>query len=135
MSLLRIFILRDQVHVRSMQAFVDANWRAMSQREKPLQVTVAEYRESRTVAQNAKLHALLQEIADNAWVDGKQFDMETWKEFFRRRMIGSEETVLPDGEIIERGISTTTLDVVEFSTLIEKIQAYAATDLGLELSM
>lgn len=135
MSLLRVFVLRQDGHLRQLQGFIGANWEACAKNGKPLEVVISEHRAKRSVEQNAKLHALLSEIAGNAWVNGKQFDADTWKEHFRRLYIGTEEIILPDGKRIERGISTTTLDVEQFSSLIEKINAYAATELGLELAL
>lgn len=96
-------------------------------------VSVYEAKSRRTTEQNSRLHALLTDIANNAWVDGKQFDAETWKEFFRQKYIGTEEVLLPDGRRIERGISTTTLDVGAFSDFMDQISAYAAENLAVEL--
>jgi hypothetical protein len=74
--------------------------------------------------------ALLRSISEQAWVDGRQFDSETWHEHFRRTLIGTEEIHLPDGTRIERGISTTTLSVSEFTSFMDRIEQYAAEQLG-----
>ena len=90
-----------------------------------------EYGEKRSIPQNKRYwKALLNEIAANAWVDGKQYSALAWAEFFKGKFIGFEET--PDGRQI--GISTTTLNVAEFSAYMTQIEAYAAQELGLELS-
>jgi hypothetical protein len=69
---------------------------------------------------------VLNEIAANAWVDGKQYSAEAWHEHFKRQFIGTEE--LPGGSTA--GISTTTLDVGAFSEYIERVIQYAAEHLG-----
>lgn len=99
---------------------------------RPLLVTVEEYRAKRTSEQNRLFHALLNTIAENATVSGKYYDAETWKEHIRRKFIGTEEINLPDGSRIERGISTASLTVPEFTLLIERVQAWAQTELNVE---
>lgn len=133
MSLNRTFVLRADTMAEALWAFLRHNWRAMAAQGKPLAVTVTEHREKRTTAQNARLHPILEEIAQQAWIAGRRYDAETWKEHYRRKFIGTEEIDLPDGTRIERGISTTTLDVAEFSTFMDKIQA-DAVDLGVVFS-
>lgn len=98
--------------------------------ERPLLVEVAEYAEQRTSSQNRLLHALLRDVADSIEVDGKRFSAEAWKETFRRRCIGTEELVLPTGERIERGISTTTLTVEQMGIALDQFQAWLASEFG-----
>lgn len=134
MTLHKTFVLRQQQHTDATVSFIRANAAAMALAGTPLAVTVTEAKSKRSVEQNARLHALLQDIASNAWVDGKQFAAEVWKEFFRLRFIGTEELRMPDGTLKERGISTTTLDVAAFSDFMNQIEEYAATVLAVELS-
>src|SRR5437899_10454882 len=79
--------------------------------EHPIVIEVASYSGQRTSSQNRLLHAILRDVADSIEVNAERFSAEAWKELFRRRCIGTEELVLPTGERIERGISTTTLTV------------------------
>lgn len=132
MSLCRTFVLRGPPQARLLWAFLKANWPEAAQAARPLAVTVAEHKAKRSSDQNRRLHALLRDIAEQAWVGGRQYDAETWKEHFRRRFIGTEEIDLPDGTRIERGISTTTLGVAEFTRLMDLIESHAATELGVE---
>jgi hypothetical protein len=127
------FVLRQESNAQALWAFLKANWRAMADAGKPLALHVTEAKSKRSDAQNRLLHATLTEIANNAWVKGKQYDMETWKEFFRQKFIGTEEYELPDGRRAQRGISTTKLSVSECADFITHIQMYAADELGLEL--
>jgi hypothetical protein len=87
----------------------------------------AEYGTARELV--ARLYwALLRDISDQAWVDGKQYSSEAWHAYFAGQYIGREET--PGGGSI--AISTTTLSVNEFADYVTRIQAYAATELGIE---
>lgn len=128
----RTFILRNDNMTEAVCSFLRANSPALAQAGTPLNVTVTQKGSKRTTDQNARLHALLQDIAAAAWVNGRQYDMETWKEFCRQKFIGTEEIELPDGRRIERGISTTTLDVAAFSAFMDQITAYAQDHLAVE---
>lgn len=130
----RTFILRNDNIAQAFWAFLKLNWKAMAADGRPLSVTIAEHKAKRSVEQNKRLHAMLAEIAEQAWVSGRQYDAETWKEHFRQTLIGSEEIDMPSGKRIERGISTTTLNVHEFGDFMERIAEYAVTNLGVEFS-
>ena len=131
--MLRLYVLRTENDSKALYGFLRSNWNAMALAGKPLSVSVSEYKSKRSDDQNRKLHAMLNDLSANAWINGKQFSPETWKEFVRQRFIGTEEIDLPDGRRIERGISTTKLSVSEFSELIEQINEYAASELGVIL--
>lgn len=129
----RTFILRSEIQCRQLYAFLRTNWSDMAAAGRPLAVTIAEAKAKRSGDQNRMLHALLREIAASAYVGGRRFSEEAWKEMIRRKFIGTEEVVLPDGARIERGISTTTLSVAEFSALIDRVCAWAQDELGIEI--
>lgn len=93
-------------------------------------IEVGPYSEQRSVAQNKLLHAILRDVADNLVVNGQRFSQEAWKELFRRRFIGTEEVLLPSGERIERGISTTTLDRGQMTEAIDQFFAWLASEHG-----
>jgi hypothetical protein len=82
----------------------------------------------RTNPQNRRYwgKGVLAQIAEQAVVNGKQYDAETWHELFKRMFIGVKE--LPNGEIV--GMSSKELSTVEFSDFCSKVEAYAATSLG-----
>ena len=82
----------------------------------------------RTNPQNRRYwgKGVLAQIAEQAVVNGKQYDAETWHELFKRMFIGVKE--LPNGEIV--GMSSKELSTVEFSDFCAKVEAYAATSLG-----
>jgi hypothetical protein len=107
------------------------NWKQMLAQGKPLAVTIGIAKQKRTIDQNRMLHALVNQLSAEVWIDGKQFGPEAWKEHVRQKFIGTEEIELPDGRRIERGISTTTLDVADFSELLEQLQAWMMTEFAL----
>src|SRR6478752_1284377 len=110
MSLLRHFILRQDGHVRQLQGFIGANWKACADEGKPLSVEVTEYKSQRSTPQNNLYWRRLGEIADQAWVAGRQFSRDAWHHEFGSAFLPKIPT--PSGELVP--ISTTKLDVAEF---------------------
>lgn len=82
----------------------------------------------RTSPQNRRYwgKGVLAQITEQAVVNGKQYDADTWHEMFKRMFIGVKE--LPNGEIV--GMSSKELSTTEFSDFCAKVEAYAATELG-----
>lgn len=130
---MRTWVLRNPDAAHDLIAFLKANAGAAAADKKPLTVTVAEHRVKRSEEQNRKLHAILNSVAEQATVSGKYYSVEVWKEHVRRKFIGLDEIDLPDGTRIERGLSTTSLSVAEFSNLIEVVSAWAQTELNIEV--
>jgi hypothetical protein len=130
MKLHRTFEIRNPTNISAVGAFIKANWAACLTAGEPLRIEVTQRGDKRSAEQNKRYWALLRSISEQAWVDVRQFDSETWHELFRRQYIGTEEINLPDGTRIERGISTTTLSVSEFTSLMDRIEQYAAEQLG-----
>lgn len=85
-------------------------------------------RRKRTKAQNKRYwgQGVLSQVAAQAVVNGKQYDAETWHEMFKRLFIGVVE--LPNGEVV--GKSSTDLTTAEFSEFCTRVEAYAASELG-----
>lgn len=85
-------------------------------------------RMTRTKAQNRRYwgNGVLAQIAEQAVVNGRQYDAEVWHEQFKRQFIGVEE--LPDGSVI--GKSSAKLTTAQFSEFCAQVEAYAATSLG-----
>ena len=128
--LLRVFVLRDEPNARALYGFLKANWKELAQAGRPLSIEVKEFKAKRSLEQNKLYWQRLNEIAEQAWVGGKQFSAEAWHEFCKARFIGMDE--LPDGRRF--GISTTTLSVAEFSDYLNRIETYAADELGIQLT-
>lgn len=91
---------------------------------KGVEVIVRERKSKRSIEQNKRYWALLREVSASVWIDGRQFPDEVWHEQFRRWFIGCDEVVMPDGEIVLRGISTTTLSVAEFTDYMTRIEQW-----------
>ena len=72
---------------------------------------------------------MLTTIAEQAWVDGRQFSKDTWHEHFARLYLPHTEIVTPYGEIVSRRKSTTELTVSEFSEYLQRVQSDAASSL------
>ncbi|NBI44960.1 recombination protein NinB [Burkholderia sp. ISTR5] len=132
-ALYREFVIRNGSIWSSVVAFVRANAKVFADRGEPLRVIVTAEERQRNAAQN-RLYwgAILRSIAEQAWVEGRQFDKDAWHEYFARLYGVSDELTLPDGEIILRRKSTSQMSVGEFSTYLNQIQAYAANTLGVE---
>ena len=126
----RTFVLRGDTNAQALWNFLKHNWRALADAGKPLAITVAEHRAKRSGEQNKRLWALLNEIAEQAMLDGKQYSAEAWHEHLKRTLIGVEE--LPGGGSV--GISTTKLNVEEFGAYMTRIEAYAAQNFGIEFT-
>ncbi len=130
MTLARTFIIRGPEQARALHAFLKANAAALAEQGRPLAVEVREHKAKRSGQQNRRYWAVLRFISENAFVAGRQFSDDAWHEHFRRQFIGCED--LPDGSTV--GISTTTLDVGAFNDYMARVEAYAATDLGLDMT-
>lgn len=123
-------MLRNESATTALAAFLRQNWRAMAREGRPLAVLVQEHKSKRNGQQNRLYWALLREISEQAWIDGKQFSSEARHAFFASKFIGWQDA--PGG--IKTPISTTTLDVHAFAEYVTQIQAYAGTELGIELT-
>lgn len=82
----------------------------------------------RTKAQNRRYwgNGVLAQIAEQVVVRGRKFEAEVWHEQFKRMFIGFDE--LPNGSVIGR--SSTQLSTKEFCEFCDRVEAYAATELG-----
>jgi len=89
-------------------------------------LTVA--RRRRTKAQNRRYwgQGVLAQIAQQAVVNGRQYDAPTWHELLKRKFIGV--VALPDGAVV--GASSSGLSPAEFAAFCTRVEAYAASELG-----
>lgn len=125
----RTFVLRTRENADSFGAFLRANWRAMADAGKPLAITAEEHRAKRSTQANKRYWAILNQIAESAWLDGRQFSSAAWHAWFAAKFIGCED--LPGGGMV--AISTTTLNTEEFAAYVTRLEVYAAQELGVEL--
>jgi hypothetical protein len=98
------------------------------------------YEDDITEKQRGYYHAVvLTEIAAFARPNGVQFPMKVWKEHFRKTFLGHKvvSAVNPmTGRKSRRRvrISTEDLGIAGYAELIDKVIAFAATDLGVQVS-
>lgn len=135
-ALARTFILRSAEHAHSLIAFLKSNAGPMAEQGQPLEVRVSVYKAKRSNEQNALMWVLLTQIAEQAWVAGRQFAAEVWNEHFKRELLPEETArgvkkwrALPNGDR-ELFMSTSDLNTSEMSTYVEMLQAKAAVELG-----
>ncbi|WP_374356230.1 recombination protein NinB [Chitinimonas sp.] len=124
------FVLTDDHAAGRLWAFLRNNWKPMAEQGKPLAVIVSQHKTKRTIEQNKRMWTLLHEIEEAAWLNGRQYSAAAWNEYFAGLFIGYEE--LPDGR--QKAISTTTLSVPEMADHQTRIEAYAASELGIHFT-
>lgn len=105
--------------------------------ENPLEVVIREKVKARNNDQNALLWAALNEIAAQAWVNGRQFSADVWHEHAKREFLPEqhEEGItregyqkwdyLPNGERVLVG-STTQLTTKGFADYVEQVFSLGA---------
>lgn len=130
MTLSRLFVLKSADIIQAMKAFIDSNALEMARQGKPLAVQVSEYKSKRKQEQNAYYWLRLQEIAEQAWVGGRQYSREVWHEFYKDKYAPKEEA--PNGKLV--ATSTTKMSVPEFAKYVEAIEAEAAMEYGVRFS-
>lgn len=124
----RLFVLRSKENAAALYAFLKANWEALAGAGKPLMVQVSEYKTKRTREQNRRYWLLLEAIAAQAWVNGQRYSSACWHEYYKRKYIGVVD--LPGGATMAS--SSTDLSVADFAEYMDKVEADAATELGVE---
>lgn len=130
-AIYREFILRGPSVWQALAAFVKANAKAACDASKPLRVIVTSSERKRNAEQNARLwKAVYEQIEQQAWVNGRQYDKDTWHEYLAGMFLPKDEIELPDGTKRLRRKSTTELTVSEFSEYMQSVEAYAANELG-----
>jgi hypothetical protein len=132
-ALYREFTLKNGGVWNAVVAFIKANAPTFADKGEPLRLIVTAEERQRNAQQNRFYWgAVLKQISEAAWVDGKQYDKDTWHEFFARKYGVLDELTLPDGEIITRRKSTTQMSVGEFSEYLDAVQSYAGETLGVQ---
>lgn len=86
---------------------------------------------TRTLEQNAKFHAMLQDVADKCMYAGKRLSMESWKALFVSGHAiatkqGGEALVGMEGEFVAIRESTAHMSKQRSASLIEYVLAWCA---------
>ena len=98
--------------------------------EHPCRVIATPVGDKRTIEQNARYQAIVNQIAAQVECDGELLHRDAWHEWIKGKFIGRYRLRMPDGSIHYQGISTTTLTVEEFSRFMDAVEAWAATEAG-----
>ena len=109
--------------------------------ERPIEVMLREEKKTRGMDANAAMWAgPLRDIAEQAWVDGRQFTAEVWHEFFKREYLPEDDdaeleslcrdgyrkwAIDPSGARVLVG-STTQLLVKGMARYMTQVEAYGA---------
>lgn len=114
---------------------------------RPIEVVFQEHKPQRGVDQNAVYWKLLNDIASQAWIEGRQYSADVLHEFVKRNLLPEDEPP-PNLEEVREGYvkwkydpagervlvgSTTMLTVRGFSNLLTAVEAFGAS-LGVQFS-
>lgn len=121
----KTFIIHQESIINNVSLLLSQNWKQFKERDEVLEVTVSIHKTKRNIEQNKLLHAMLSEIASQAWVNGKQYNAEIWKDFFKREFLGVIE--LPNGQVM--AVSTSKLKVKAFAEFVHQVEVYAVSEL------
>lgn len=131
--LYREFTLRNPSIWQALVALIKGNAKPMLERGTPIRIIVTTDEVKRNVEQNRRLWGYTYKtIAEQAWVGGKQYPADVYHEMYARMFGVCDEVTLPDGEIVTRRKSTTQMTVKEFADYMTKVEAHAASELGVQ---
>lgn len=107
---------------------------------RPVQIVAREDEDDRTVRANRYYWGVvLKEISEQACIEGQRWAADAWHELFKRQFLGFEiKKTRVAGKrrpvVVRRLKSTTGLSIKKFTKYLEKVQAFAVTDLGVRFS-
>lgn len=123
---------------KTMQSMVWMQIKALAMAGHQTVVEVRTAEDAKTDKQRRYLHGyVLTTIAKQAAPGGQRFDMRTWKEHFRSEFLGFKTVTTKNpitGKKVRRRVrvSTEDLGVKGYADYIERVTAFAATELGVE---
>jgi hypothetical protein len=126
MSVQRVFVLRDAPYYRQALAYLAERWQDQARAGRPLSVTVSEHRATRTAGQNARMWAMLGDVARQVDWHGRRLAPEEWKDVFTAAL--KRRRVVPglDGGFVVLGASSRAMSVAEMSELLALIDGFGA---------
>jgi hypothetical protein len=124
----------EQAHQAIAKIWLEVKNNLMAGRRMVL--VLQDYDEALTVQQRRFYHGyILIEIAEQAQPQGVKYPMKVWKEYFREKYLGDEVQTSIDPmtgatkkDVVR--VSSESLGVKGYNELIEKVTAFAVTDLG-----
>lgn len=114
-----------ELNARTIGLFIQELWKL--DLTKSWRISLVSWRKSRSLSQNSLYWKWMSELSKQAYVNGKQFDGETWAEFFKKYYCPDKVIVMPLGEDITIK-STTKLDAGEMHHYLNKIQAWCMSE-------
>jgi hypothetical protein len=131
-SLSRMFVLRTEANFNAISALLCNNWQAFSDAGKPLAVIVQEHKAKRSIDQNAKFHAICQDISDSRmeWAGKRRTPME-WKLLLVSGHAKATEFPVEfvpglEGEFVNLRELTRDMGIKRMSSLIEYCLAFCS---------
>ena len=106
--------------------FIQAQAPVCAKAGKPIHVEVFDDVKKRSSKANSRYWALLHTIGDQTWVEGKTFSPKVWHTFFSDKFTPRYD--MPGGGSC--CIGTSELSTAEFGEYMDKVEAYAASELG-----
>lgn len=107
-------------------------WQALYEREvKPLtmaghRLRLSVKRETRSSAQNARMWAMLEDVAHQVEWHGRKLSKEDWKHIFSASLKKQDAVPGIDGGFVVLGQSTSKMTVREMGDLMELMEAFGA---------
>lgn len=130
-NLHREYILDNEPRWHIAKQFIENNWRGFLEQKIPLRIIITTAEVKRNAEQNRRYwKAVLEQIANQVWVDGRRYSKDVWHEFYAEKYGVKEEIRMPTGELKCRRKSTTEYKVREFSDYMNEIEADAAQEYG-----
>lgn len=130
-------VWRNAEHARaSMAALVSPFCKAQFANGHAVEIEIRLHEDAKTDRQRGYYHGVvLKTISRHQMPDGTQYDLRTWKEFFRERFLGHKTVTFKNpitGKKHRRRqrISTEDIGVKKYADLIERVIAYASIELG-----
>lgn len=132
MKLQREFKIQNETVLKIAINFLESNWRALLEAKTPLFLIVTTAEEKRRAQQNKYYFgSVIRSIAEQAWINGKQFSAEAWHEQMARTYGTFKDVTLPNGDVVVKRLSTTEMSVKDFAKYTEQVTAFGATELGI----
>lgn len=124
---MKTFVLRDAEIARRMVNYVKAIAGPAAAAGRPLMVTIDEYQAKRSAQANSRYWALLEDISEQAVIDGKRFSREAWHTYFREKYAPKEDG--PTGLV---AMSTSQMNKETFANYMQRVEVEAVQTLGVE---
>lgn len=121
----KTFVIREQRNLDVLNAYLKG-WEDAVRIGKPWQVDIGPEKAKRSNIQNRYYWNLLNQISEQVWIEGKQYDSSVYHELFKRKFIGCVD--LPGAGLM--AMSSTDLSQKEFGEYVDKVTADAAVQFG-----